>query len=72
MPGLREGNAAMTQEQMQKRAKFMAELQTLINKHGLENESNTPDFLLAEYLLGCLSIYDHTVNKRFQWLREHL
>lgn len=50
-----------------KRVTFMSELQTLINRHSIENESNTPDFLLAEYLLGCLSIYEHTVVKRDQW-----
>lgn len=51
---------------LQKRAKFQQELQTLINRHNREEDSNTPDFLLAEYIQGCLSIYEHTVTKRDQ------
>jgi hypothetical protein len=57
----------MTPEEVKKRGQFMQELVFLINRHSIENGSNTPDFLLAEYLLGCLSIYEHTVQKRDQF-----
>lgn len=33
---------------------FEKELQTLINRHSKENESDTPDFILANYLKDCL------------------
>lgn len=54
----------MTQEQMRNRAKFMEEVRSAINRYSMEQGSSTPDFLLAEYLLGCLSIYEHTIQKR--------
>ena len=33
---------------------FERELESLINRFSKENDSNTPDFILAQYLLGCL------------------
>jgi hypothetical protein len=46
---------------------FSKELENLINKHGKENRSNTPDFLLAEFLENCLQVYNHIVTKRDNW-----
>jgi hypothetical protein len=43
---------------------FEEELRDLINKHSLENNSNTQDFLLAEYLIKCLQAYEYTVTER--------
>ena len=34
---------------------FIKDMAAVINKHSRENVSNTPDFLLAEYLYECLS-----------------
>ena len=41
---------------------FERELQKLINIHSLENGSNTPDFLLTKYLMGCLHNFDSVVK----------
>lgn len=46
---------------------FEDELSDLINKYSEENGSNTPDYLLAEYLCYCLAAYNTTVNRRDQW-----
>jgi len=46
---------------------FITELESLINKHSMENGSNTPDFLLAKYLYGCLRNYEVIVSRRDQW-----
>ena len=46
---------------------FERELEMLINKHGKENESDTPDFILAQYLKGCLAVYSETVKARDKW-----
>jgi hypothetical protein len=46
---------------------FRRELQTLINRYSLETESNTPDFVLAEYLVDCLHSFDAAVNQRAVW-----
>ena len=43
------------------------ELATLLNRHSLENGSDTPDFLLAQYLVGCLAAYNSTVAAREVW-----
>jgi len=46
---------------------FLKELVTLINKHSRENESNTPDFILAQYLAACLAAYNTAVQQRETW-----
>jgi hypothetical protein len=43
------------------------ELAGLINSHSLENGSNTPDFILAAYLLNCLTVFDHANNWNTAW-----
>ena len=39
---------------------FKKELAQLINKHSMENGSNTPDFILAEFLVHSLIYLDAT------------
>ena len=46
---------------------FQAELEALINKYSVENQSSTPDFILAEYLVGCLEVFNKTVIRRAGW-----
>ena len=46
---------------------FRKELEKLINKHSMENGSNTPDFILGRYLIGCLQTFDDVVNAREEW-----
>ena len=36
----------------------------LINKESIENGSNTPDYILADYLVGCLSNFNENINNR--------
>lgn len=43
------------------------ELESLLNRHSLENGSNTPDYILSDYLLNCLSAFDLAVNARHKW-----
>lgn len=49
---------------------FRKELEQLINKNSLENGSNTPDFILAEYLDNCLKAFDLAVLKRKSWFTD--
>jgi len=42
-------------------------LEAVINKHGMENGSDTPDFILAEYLMNALNNFDNIVNRRELW-----
>ena len=46
---------------------FRQELESVINKHSKENESNTPDYILAQYLSGCLAVFNIAVQQREAW-----
>lgn len=46
---------------------FQTELSALINKHSLENGSDTPDFILADYMSECLSVFHGAVCARELW-----
>jgi hypothetical protein len=46
---------------------LMDELRCSLNKYSRENYSNTPDFILAEYLIKCLDIFEEATNKRDNW-----
>lgn len=46
---------------------FRKELTKLINRECMENGSDTPDFLLAEYLTDCLAAFDRVVRARTKW-----
>lgn len=46
---------------------FLSELTSLLNRHCKENGSGTPDFILAEYLCGCLTQFNAAVNRREAW-----
>lgn len=38
-----------------------------INRCSAENGSNTPDFILAEYLTNCLAAFDAATARREKW-----
>jgi hypothetical protein len=44
--------------------KFRSELKSLLNRYSMENGSNTPDFILAQYLWSCLRSYEAAVRSR--------
>ena len=46
---------------------FEKDLERLLNATSQENASNTPDFILAEYLLGCLAAFNGAVKRREEW-----
>lgn len=52
---------------------FRKELESLINKHSKENGSNTPDFILAEYLTNSLTVFEKATEQRESWygVRHH-
>lgn len=49
---------------------FYEELTSSLNKYSKENQSGTPDFILADYLMGCLEAFDKTMAARAQWRGE--
>jgi hypothetical protein len=46
---------------------FEKELTNLINRHSKENDSDTPDFILANYINKCLENYNSTIKQRDNW-----
>jgi len=46
---------------------FKRELESLLNKYSKENPTNTPDFILAEYLINCLHTFDEAFKLREAW-----
>jgi len=55
-----------------KESHFRVELEDLINGHCKENGSNTPDFILADYLSDCLKAFDRAVNRRSRWYTSNV
>ena len=55
-------NASKNEDE--RRDVFIKDLEQLINKYSMENGSNTPDFLLADYLIGCLDNFNRTMMNR--------
>lgn len=64
MPLIPQGKTFTTSEPAEPEDKFLTELRTLINKYSKENDSNTPDFVLAEYLSQSLKNFNYIVNYR--------
>lgn len=51
----------------QERPTFGQELVSLINRHSIENRSNTPDWILGEYLIGCMKAFELTMHLREEY-----
>ena len=52
------------------RSAFQTELRALINKHSMENGSDTPDFILAKYLLSSLDTLDTALRARHDFYNQ--
>jgi hypothetical protein len=51
---------------------FRGEIENIINSCSAENGSNTPDFILAQYLVMCLDAFDYATKARDDWYGVHL
>ena len=58
--------------EQEKKVQLIQDFATAINKVSAENGSNTPDFILANYLMMCLENLDHIVKMRDDWYSVHL
>lgn len=54
-------------EKIEPSVSFRDALVNLVNRHSLENGSDTPDWILAEYLIACLKTFDTCVEERELW-----
>ena len=48
------------------------QLSELLNSVSREEDSNTPDFILAEYMVACLCAFELANNKREVWYKVKL
>ena len=46
---------------------FESELNSLINRYSMENGSNTPDFILTQYIVACLTAFNVASRQREEW-----
>jgi hypothetical protein len=51
----------------EKESAFIHELERIINCASLENESDTPDWILAQYLRDCMKAFTVASNSRRNW-----
>lgn len=47
--------------------KLRTEIERVININNAEAGSNTPDFILAEFLTDCLAAFDKATKERHRW-----
>ena len=43
------------------------DIEAAINRVSRENASNTPDWILAQYLMGCLVAFETATQQREKW-----
>ncbi len=48
------------------------ELMELLNRHSVENASNTPDFILVHFLMTCLVAWNQNTRQRDLWFAARL
>ena len=53
------------------KSKLRSAIQNAINCNSAENGSDTPDFILADYLTMCLEAFDKTLHARSKWYNHH-
>ena len=51
----------------EKELKFIREIANVINCNSFENRSDTPDFIVAEYMFNSLKAFEAVNNRRETW-----
>ncbi len=50
---------------------FKQDLTKLLNKYNRENQSDTPDFILARFILDSVKAFDAAARVRDVWYEHH-
>ena len=61
----------MNMSQLTEKSQLRTDIEMAINRNSAENGSDTPDFILAVYLLNCLEAFDKAVHARSAWYSHH-
>ncbi len=51
---------------------LVRDIASVLNRHGMEKFSNTPDFILAEHLVQALEAFNATSTERERWYGKAL
>ena len=62
-----EPDMPVPDETVEIRRPLEKELQYLLNRYCRENMSDTPDFILAQYMMNCLTAFEQAVGLRQAW-----
>lgn len=54
-------------EDLNKEANFTEELVYLINRYSIDNDLNTPDFIIAQYMVDCIKSLERATRTRDEW-----
>lgn len=65
-------NDILPESKVKEKDSFQRELEQLLNAHSMENGSNTPDFILAEYMRTCLKAFNTASRAREAWYGKEL
>lgn len=49
------------------RDSLRTEIQDVLSRYSAENASDTPDYVLAHFLMGCLAAWNEAVRERERW-----
>lgn len=63
MSGINE----MIQEERDRQFNFQQELTTLINKHGMENICDMPDFMIEEMIVSMIRSVGPKIRENLDW-----
>ena len=55
-----------------RKVELFKKMQEILNQTCSENASNTPDFILAKYLITCLEAFNEAVVRRDDWYNVNL
>ena len=64
---MRKNHVSETEGKMLVERSLQEQIGMLLNEYSRENESHTPDFILAQFLMDCLKAYEAAVNRRAEW-----
>lgn len=46
---------------------LLRDLAAVLNRHNVDSDTSTPDFILAEHLADCIAAYALTIRQRQAW-----
>lgn len=46
---------------------YRQDLESAVNRNSIENGSDTPDFIIAEFLADCTAALDKAIKRREKW-----